>query len=38
MASKRFWLLPVIILFVLLGLLAILAQTATVSPFLYTLF
>lgn len=35
---KRFWLTPIIIIFVLLSLLAIFAQSSAVVPFIYTLF
>jgi uncharacterized protein DUF5989 len=36
--EKKFWLLPVVVVFVLLGLLTIFAQTSAVAPFIYTLF
>lgn len=36
---KKFWLLPMIIIFVLFAVLIILAETAPiVSPFIYTIF
>jgi len=35
---KRFWLAPIIIIFILLSLLIILAQSSSVVPFIYTLF
>ena len=35
---KRYWLAPIIIIFVLLSLLIILAQSSSVAPFIYTLF
>ena len=35
---KKFWLLPIIIIMVLLGGLLILAQGSAVAPFIYTLF
>jgi len=35
---KRFWLAPIIIIFVLLGLLVVFAQTSAFAPFIYTLF
>ena len=35
---KKFWLLPIILIMVLLGGLLILAQGSAVAPFLYTLF
>ncbi len=34
---KKFWLLPLIMLIVLLGLLLIFAQTSPLAPFIYTL-
>ena len=37
-ARKKFWLLPIIIVLLLLGLLLILAQGSAVAPFIYTLF
>ena len=35
---KKFWLLPIIIVMLLLGMLIVLAQGAAVAPFIYTLF
>lgn len=35
---KKFWLLPIIILLLLLGGLLVLAQGSAVAPFIYTLF
>jgi len=35
---KKFWLLPIIIVLVLLGGLLIFAQGSAVAPFIYTLF
>ncbi len=35
---KRYWLAPLIILFVLFGLLLIFVETSAVAPFVYTLF
>ena len=37
-ARKKFWLLPIIIIMVLLGGLLVLAQGSAVAPFIYTLF
>ena len=37
-ARKKFWLLPIIILLLLLGALLVLAQGSAVAPFIYTLF
>lgn len=35
---KKFWLLPILIIMVLLGGLLILAKGSAVAPFIYTLF
>jgi len=35
---KTFWLAPIIIVLLLLGLLMVLAQGSAVAPFIYTLF
>ncbi len=35
---KRYWLAPLIILFVLFGLLLVFTETSAVAPFIYTLF
>ena len=35
---KKFWLLPIILVMVLLGGLMILAQGSVIAPFIYTLF
>ncbi len=37
-ARKKFWLLPIVIIMLLLGGLLILAQGSVVAPFIYTLF
>lgn len=37
-ARRKFWLLPIIIVTVLLGGLMVLAQGSVVAPFIYTLF
>jgi hypothetical protein len=37
-ARKKYWLLPIIVVTVLLGGLLILAQGSVVAPFIYTLF
>jgi hypothetical protein len=37
-ARKKFWLMPVIVLMVLLGGLLILTQGSAVAPFIYTIF
>ena len=35
---KKFWLLPIIAVLVLLGSLIVLSQGSAVAPFIYTLF
>jgi len=35
---KKFWLLPIIMIMLLLGLLIVVAQGSAVAPFIYTLF
>jgi hypothetical protein len=35
---KKFWLLPIIIAMLLLGVLIVFAQGSAVAPFVYTLF
>jgi len=35
---KKFWLLPIILVLVLLGSLIVLTQGSAVAPFIYTLF
>ena len=35
---KKFWLLPIILMMVLLGGLIVLSQGSAVAPFIYTLF
>jgi hypothetical protein len=35
---KKFWLLPLLLVMVLLGGLLVLAQGSAVAPFIYTLF
>jgi len=35
---KKFWLLPIVVVLLLLGGLLILAQGSAVAPFIYTLF
>ncbi len=37
-ARKKFWLLPILIMVVLLGGLLVLSQGTAVAPFIYTLF
>lgn len=37
-ARKKFWLLPIILVMLLLGGLLVLAKGSAIAPFLYTLF
>jgi hypothetical protein len=36
--EKKYWLLPVVIVFLLFGLLLVFSQSTAVAPFIYTLF
>jgi hypothetical protein len=36
--EKKYWLVPVVVVFVLFGLLMVFAQSSAVAPFIYTLF
>ena len=35
---KKFWLLPIIIVLLLLGVLIVFTESSAVAPFIYTLF
>ena len=35
---KKFWLLPMIIILLILGVLIVLTQSSAIAPFIYTLF
>ena len=37
-SRKKFWLAPIILVMLLLGVLIVLAQGSAVAPFIYTLF
>jgi hypothetical protein len=37
-ARKKFWLLPIFIVLLLLGMLLVFAQGSVIAPFIYTLF
>ncbi len=37
-ARKKYWLLPVIVMALVLGGLVVLSQSSAVAPFIYTLF
>jgi hypothetical protein len=36
--EKKYWLMPIVAVFVLFGLLIVLSQSSAVAPFIYTLF
>ena len=36
--EKKYWLVPIVIVFALFGLLIVFAQSSAVAPFIYTLF
>ena len=36
--GKKFWLIPILVVMVILGGLIVLAQGSAVAPFIYTLF
>ena len=36
--EKKYWLAPIVVVFVLLGLLMVLSQSSAIAPFIYTLF
>ena len=36
--EKKYWLTPIVVVFVLLGLLIVFSQSSAVAPFIYTLF
>jgi len=38
MARKKWWLLPILVMLVLLGLLIVLTEGSAIAPFIYTLF
>ena len=37
-ARKKYWLFPIMIMMVLLGMLIVMAQGSAIAPFIYTLF
>lgn len=37
-ARKKFWLLPMILVFAIIGALAIVAQSSAIAPFIYSLY
>ncbi|MGB1252552.1 MAG: DUF5989 family protein [Candidatus Promineifilaceae bacterium] len=38
MQRKKFWLLPIVFMLLLLGTLIVLAEGSSLAPFIYTLF
>ena len=38
LSRKKYWLIPVIVMMVLLGGLVVLSQGSAVAPFIYTIF
>jgi hypothetical protein len=36
--EKKYWLIPIVVVFVLFGMLIIFSQSSAVAPFIYTLF
>lgn len=36
--QKKYWLIPMVIVFAVLGALLVIAQSSPVAPFIYTLF
>jgi hypothetical protein len=36
--EKKYWLMPMVVVFLLFGLLIVFAQSSAVAPFIYTLF
>lgn len=36
--EKKYWLTPIVFVFLLLGLLLVFGQTSAVAPFIYTVF
>ena len=37
-ARKKFWMLPIFVMMLVLGILLIVAKTSAIAPFIYTLF
>ena len=36
--EKKYWLLPLVLIFALFGLIAVVSQSSAVAPFIYALF
>ena len=37
-ARKKFWMIPILVMMVILGVLIVMVQGSVVAPFLYTIF
>ena len=38
LSKKKYWLIPVIVILLLIGLIIIMAEGSAIAPFIYTLF
>ena len=38
MVRKRYWLIPIVVLLLLIGLLVVFAESSALAPFIYALF
>jgi hypothetical protein len=36
--EKKYWLVPIVVVFVLFGLLLVFSQSSAIAPFIYSLF
>ncbi len=36
--EKKYWLVPIVVIFLLFGLLLVFSQSSAIAPFIYTLF
>ena len=36
--EKKFWMVPIVVIFIAFGLLMVFTQSSAVAPFIYTLF
>ena len=36
--EKKYWLAPIVVMFILFGLLIVFSQSSAIAPFIYTLF
>jgi hypothetical protein len=36
--EKKYWLVPIVVVFILFGLLLVFSQSSALAPFIYTLF